>query len=224
MEIEKDEDYSTCSEYEIDSKSLNNIIEPINKQNNNFISEIYSIKSKTYQEQFISLLKKYNLDINSVNKLISNFAKTIDFNNNNTDMDFNNYIKYSEKLIIIIYNIKYYLKENRIDELINEIKSINEQLLNNNLLFILHRQKLLYLIKNNYVKDSLIYAQKNIIPLTENNDEFYKELGNIMNLLAYENIVDCPYNDIFNSDENYIDKIEDEIISMIFEFLLKFKK
>ena len=222
MEIEKDEDYSTCSEYETDSKSINNINEPINKPINNFISEIYSLKYKTYQEQFIALFKKYNLDINSLDKLIINFANLLNTNNSKIEMNINNYIHYSEKLIIKIYNIQYYLKEKRIDELINEIKSVNEKLLSNNLLFILHLQKLLHLIENNLVKDSLMYAQKYLIPLTENNDELYKKLGNVVSLLAYDNIKDCPYKDIITVDE-HIDNINDKIISMLLEFLLKIK-
>ena len=220
MEIEKDEEYSTCSEMEtIDTKSINDTIEQAIKPiNNNFIDEINSLKYKMYQAQFLSLFNKYNLEINSISKLISNYAKSIKYT---TKIDYNNYILYSEQLITKIYNIKYFLKENKIDEIINEIKSINENILSDNLLFILHMQKLSYYIKNNLIKESLVYAQKNLIYLTKNNSVLYKKLENIMSLLAYENIKECSDKELVKECTNNTDKIENEIICSILSFLMK---
>ena len=137
-------------------------------------------------------------------------------------MNYDDYIFYSEQLITNIYNIKYFLKENKIDELINEIKIINEKILNDNLLFIIHREKLIYYIKNNLVKESLIYAQKNLVCLTENNKMLYKKLENIMSLLAYENIKECNDKNLVNECINNNGKIEDEIICLILNFLIDY--
>ena len=135
MEIEKEEEYSTCSEFDTDSKSLNSINDPLSKPLNNFINEINSLKYKIYEEQFISIFTKYNIDVNNIYILISNYA------NLNTKINYDEYIHYSEKLLKKIYIIKYFLKENKIEEIINEIKSINKNILNNYyLLFIIHRQ------------------------------------------------------------------------------------
>ena len=223
MEIEKEEEYSTCSEYETNSFSLNNKEDSISKQNpeNNFTSEINYLKYKTYQEQFISLFEKYNIDKNYINDLVLNFANLV--NKNSNKIGISNYLIYSENLIIRIYKIKYYLKENKIEELIKEIKNINENILNKELLFILHRQKLLYLIQNNMISESLDYAKINMIPLTKNNDVLYKELGNSMSLLAYKNINDCSDNGIIKDYKSNVDKVENDVISRIFEFLIKFK-
>ena len=217
MEIEKDEEFSTCSELDTDAKSINETIEKVNKPPNNFIKEINTLKCKLYQDQFKLLLNKYRFDNNSLNKMISNYAKS---KNINIEMDYNNYICYSESLITKIYNIKYFLKENKIDELINEIRDINEKILNNNLLFDLHGKKLYHYIKNNMVGESLKYAQNNMISLTENNNILYKQLEKIMSLLAYKNINYCADKELVNEFENIIDKIEDETIYSILKFLI----
>ena len=220
MEIEKDEEFSISSELETDTKSINVIIEKVNKPTNNFIKEINSLKYKLYKDQFISLFNKYNLDINLINNMISNYAKS---KNSTVEIDYNNYIFYSENLITKIYNIKYFLKENRIDELINEIKDINEKILNNYLRFDLHKKKLFHFIKNNMVRETLIYAQSYMIPLTENNNILYKKLEKIMSLLAYENINDCADKKLVNEFENFIDEIEDKTIYSILIFLIENK-
>ena len=218
MEIEKDEEFSTCSELETtDTKSINDTIEQ-SRPKNNFSQEINFLKYKTYQEQFVLLFNQYNLEVNSIYQLITNYAKS---KKNIIEIDYNNYILFSEELITKIYNIKYFLKENKIDELINEIKSINENILNDNLLFILHKEKLIYYIKNNLVKESLIYAEKNLINLTKNNSVLYKKLENIMSLLAYENLKECADQELVNEYTNNDDKIEDEIIGLILRFLIK---
>ena len=100
MEIEKEEEYSTCSEFDTDSKSLNSINDPLSKPLNNFINEINSLKYKIYEEQFISIFTKYNIDVNNIYILISNYA------NLNTKINYDEYIHYSEKLLTQIYNIK----------------------------------------------------------------------------------------------------------------------
>ena len=218
MEIEKDEEFSTCSELETtDTKSINDIIEQ-SKPKNNFIQEINFLKYKTYQEQFVLLFNQYNLEVNSISQLITNYAKS---KKDTIEIDYNNYIQFSEQLITKIYNIKYFLKENKIDELINEIKSINEKILNDNLLFILHKEKLIYYIKENLVKESLAYAQKNLINLTKNNSVLYNKLENVMSLLAYENIKECTDKELVNESTSNNDKIEDEIIGLILRFLIK---
>ena len=218
MEIEKDEEFSTCSELETtDTKSINDTIEQ-SKPKNNFIQEINFLKYKTYQEQFVLLFNQYNLEVNSISQLITNYAKS---KKDTTEIDYNDYILFSEQLITKIYNIKYFLKENKIDELINEIKSINEKILNDNLLFILHKEKLIYYIKENLVKESLAYAQKNLINLTINNSVLYKKLENVMSLLAYENIKECADKELVNESTNNNNKIEDEIIGLILRFLIK---
>ena len=218
MEIEKDEEFSTCSELETtDTKSINDIIEQ-SKPKNNFIQEINFLKYKTYQEQFVLLFNQYNLEVNSISQLITNYAKS---KKDTIEMDYNNYILFSEQLITKIYNIKYFLKENKIDELISEIKSINENILNDNILFILHKEKLIYYIKENLVKESLAYAQQNLINLTKNNSVLYKKLENVMSLLAYENIKECADKELVNESTSNNDKIEDEIIGLILRFLIK---
>lgn len=229
MEIERDEENSSYSGYETDSNSQNFAMCPRphpdkKNQKNDFISEINSSKFKLYQDQFISLFTKYNININYIHNLITNYANNKENKNIDIDLDYNNFIFYSEKLITKIYNIKYFFKENRTNELIDEIKSINENILNNKkILFIIHKEKLIYLIRNNYVNDSLIYAQQYMVPLTLNNEYLYKELGNIMSLLAYNNINDFPDKDKDMFNDNSKNKNEDEIISFVLKFLIEMK-
>ena len=220
MEIEKEEEnsISTFSDLEVDSKSISNIVnlnKSMTSQLNNFDSIINSLKYKTYQDQFISLFNKYNIDINNLDKLILNYSNTKAEKKHSDD-----YIYYAEKLLTQIYNIKYFLKENKINEVINEINDINEKILNEELLFALHRQKLITLIKKDMINESLLYAQKYLLPLSENNQILYNELEKVMGILGYKNIKDCPDKEIIDDNDKILDKIEDEILSALLIFLI----
>jgi len=220
MEIEKEEEnsISTFSDLEADSKSISNIVnlnKSMTSQLNNFDSIINSLKYKTYQDQFISLFNKYNIDINNLDKLILNYSNTKAEKKHSDD-----YIYYAEKLLTQIYNIKYFLKENKINEVINEINDINEKILNGELLFALHRQKLITLIKKDMINESLLYAQKYLLPLSENNQILYNELEKVMGILGYKNIKDCPDKELIDDNDKILDKIEDEILSALLIFLI----
>jgi len=220
MEIEKEEEnsISTFSDLEVDSKSISNIVnlnKSMTSQLNNFDSIINSLKYKTYQDQFISLFNKYNIDINNLDKLILNYSNTKAEKKHSDD-----YIYYAEKLLTQIYNIKYFLKENKINEVINEINDINEKILNEELLFVLHRQKLITLIKKDMINESLLYAQKYLLPLSENNQILYNELEKVMGILGYKNIKDCPDKELIDDNDKILDKIEDEILSALLIFLI----
>ena len=220
MEIEKEEEYSTStfSDLEADSKSISNIInisKSMPSQISNFDSIINSLKYKTYQDQFISLFNKYNIDINNLDKLILNYSNVKEQKKHKDD-----YIYYAEKLLTQIYNIKYFLKENKINEVINEINGINEKILNEKLLFALHRQKLIYLIKKDMINESLLYAQTYLLPLSENNKILYNELEKVMGILGYKDIKDCPDKELIDDNDKILDKIEDEILSTILIFLI----
>jgi len=220
MEIEKEEEYSTStfSDLEADSKSISNITnisKSMPSQISNFDNIINSLKYKTYQDQFISLFNKHNIDINNLDKLILNYSK-IKVQKKNSD----DYIYYAEKLLTQIYNIKYFLKENKINEVINEINGINEQILNEKLLFDLHRQKLIYLIKKDMINESLLYAQKYLLPLSENNKNLYNELEKVMGILGYKDIKDCPDKDLLDGNDKILDRLENEILSTMLIFLI----
>jgi len=220
MEIEKEEEYSasTFSDLEADSKSISNITnisKSMPSQISNFDNIINSLKYKTYQDQFISLFNKHNIDINNLDKLILNYSKTKVQKKNSDD-----YIYYAEKLLTQIYNIKYFLKENKINEVINEINGINEQILNEKLLFDLHRQKLIYLIKKDMINESLLYAQKYLLPLSENNKNLYNELEKVMGILGYKDIKDCPDKDLLDGNDIILDRLENEILSTMLIFLI----
>jgi len=220
MEIEKEEEnsISTFSDLEADSKSISNIVnlnKSMTSQLNNFDSIINSLKYKTYQDQFISLFNKYNIDINNLDKLILNYSNTKAEKKHSDD-----YIYYAEKLLTQIYNIKYFLKENKINEVINEINDINEKILNEELLFALHRQKLITLIKKDMINESLLYAQKYLLPLSENNQILYNELEKVMGILGYKNIKDCPDKELIDNNDKILDRIEDEILSALLIFLI----
>jgi len=220
MEIEKEEEYSTStfSDLEADSKSISNITnisKSMPSQISNFDNIINSLKYKTYQDQFISLFNKHNIDINNLDKLILNYSKIKDQKKNTED-----YIYFAEKLLTQIYNIKYFLKENKINEVINEINGINKQILNEKLLFDLHRQKLIYLIKKDMINESLLYAQKYLLPLSENNKNLYNELEKVMGILGYKDIKDCPDKDLLDDNDKILDRLENEILSTMLIFLI----
>ena len=48
----------------------------------------------------------------------------------------------------------------------------------------------------------------------------YSELGNVMSLLAYENINDCPDKELLDKNGILSEKVEEEIIFIIIKFLI----
>ena len=86
----------------------------------------------------------------------------------------------------------------KIDEAINEINNINIEILEKNpsIHFELQKQKLIEIIKQNKIEESISFAQRTLYPITQNNEKLLNELEKIMSLLAFEDINQSPFKEL----------------------------
>lgn len=200
---------------EIENEDVYSIKTQEDDTSNDFINEINASKNKMYLDQLASFFKICNIDKNKIQKLLFNATKLKSIKTENNNLIFlSNFIEH-------IYKIKYDITSNNIEEAINEINSMNIEILKNNekLLFILQKQILINLIKKNKVNESLNYAKKNIIPLIKGNKKLFQELSDIMFLLSFKNINDCIDKDLLIVDDK---KLNDILYKTIYIILVYF--
>ena len=200
MEIETEDTCSTYTETEDVSQD-------------NFTKEINSIKSKMYSDQLISLFTTYNIDQNKIEKLLINL-KTI-YNENNNLLTISKFIEF-------VYKIKIDIISNNFENAISEIKNNYRNTLSGNkiILFMLHKQILLNLVKSNKIDESLNYAKKNLMPLALNNEGLYKEMGEVIFLLSFKNLNKYPDKEFISNDENKLSEIANKIVNMILLYFI----
>ena len=200
MELEIEDTCSTYAETEDISQD-------------NFTKEINNIKSKMYTDQLISLFTTYNIDQNKIGNLLINLKVIYNENNN---------LLVISKFIEFIYKIKTDISLNNFGNAIDEIKNNYRNVINNNsiILFILHKQVLLNLIKSNKIDESLKYAEKNLMPLTIDNAELYKELSDVLFLLSFKNLNEYPDKEFINNDENKLSEITKKIVNLILLYFI----
>ena len=155
---------------------------------------------KITNEQWNSELSKIRIKKENMNQLVANYL--IIEGHKNALLKFIEEakvkIEYDENLLDKRVKIRNLILEDNIQEAINEINNINSEILekNPNIHFELKKQKLISLIKENKVDESLEFAQKVLYPITQNNQKMLSELEKIMSLLAFENISQSPFKDI----------------------------
>jgi hypothetical protein len=130
---------------------------------------------------------------------------------------------FDENLLNKRFLIRELITKNKIKAAIDEINSLNKNILKENkiLLFILQRQILINYMQENNLNDALIFAQKSLLPLVEGDAFLYKELENTMGLMAYENINDAPEKELVT--EKFLEKIASKTNLVILNFLSKDK-
>ena len=155
---------------------------------------------KITNEQWNSELSKIRIKKENMNQLVANYL--IIEGHKNALLKFIQEakinIEYDEELLDKRVKIRNLILEDNIQEAINEINNINSEILekNPNIHFELKKQKLISLIQENKIDESLEFAQKVLYPITQNNQKMLSELEKIMSLLAFENISQSPFKDI----------------------------
>ena len=105
---------------------------------------------------------------------------------------------YDENLLEKRMIIRNLIINGKIDEAINEINNINIEILEKNpsIHFELQKQKLIEIIKQNKIEESILFAQRTLYPITQNNEKLLNELEKIMSLLAFEDINQSPFKEL----------------------------
>lgn len=126
---------------------------------------------------------------------------------------------FDENLLNKRFLIRRLISSNQIDKAIQEINSIDKNILIENkiIYFILQRQILINYIKENKLQEALTFAKNNLLQLTKDNDFLYKELERTMGLLAYENINDAPEKEIIS--EKFLERIATKVNLVILNYL-----
>ena len=212
MESEEEEEYSSFSNQ---IQSNVNDIENILNLNNE--SKLKSISNEKWQKELN--VQKMNKD--KMNKIIANYLfiqgycqplkKFITEAKIQFDFD--------EKLLNQRFLIRQLITTNQIEKAIQEINSIDKNILIENKVinFVLQRQILFNYIKENKLQESLNFAKDNLLPLSEGDEFLYKELEKAMGVLAYENINDSPEKELIT--DKFLEKVASKINLVILNYL-----
>ena len=212
MESEEEEEYSSFSNQ---IQSNVNDIENILNLNNE--SKLKSISNEKWQKELN--VQKMNKD--KMNKIIANYLfiqgycqplkKFISEAKIQFDFD--------EKLLNQRFLIRQLITTNQIEKAIQEINSIDKNILIENKVinFVLQRQILFNYIKENKLQEALNFAKDNLLPLSERDEFLYKELEKAMGVLAYENINDSPEKELIT--DKFLEKVASKINLVILNYL-----
>ena len=212
MESEEEEEYSSFSNQ---IQSNVNDIENILNLNNE--SKLKSISNEKWQKELN--VQKMNKD--KMNKIIANYLfiqgycqplkKFISEAKIQFDFD--------EKLLNQRFLIRQLITTNQIEKAIQEINSIDKNILIENKVinFVLQRQILFNYIKENKLQEALNFAKDNLLPLSEGDEFLYKELEKAMGVLAYENINDSPEKELIT--DKFLEKVASKINLVILNYL-----
>ncbi len=230
MESEEEEEYSNVSVHL--PENLGEIENKINLNND--------LKKKSISnEKWFKELNSHKINKDKMNMIIANYLfvqgyclplkKFIEETKIKFDFD--------EKLLNKRYLIRQLIAKNKIREAVNEINSLNKDILKENkiIYFVLQRQILINYIQENNLTEALYFAKNTMLPLVEGDNFLYKELEKTMGLMAYENINDIPEKEIIT--EKFLEKIasktnlvilnnlsRDKIINLNLEMLIKLTK
>ena len=212
MESEEEEEYSSFS-----NQIQSNVNDIENILNLNDESKLKSISNEKWQKELN--VQKMNKD--KMNKIIANYLfiqgycqplkKFISEAKIQFDFD--------EKLLNQRFLIRQLITTNQIEKAIQEINSIDKNILIENKVinFVLQRQILFNYIKENKLQEALNFAKDNLLPLSEGDEFLYKELEKAMGVLAYENINDSPEKELIT--DKFLEKVASKINLVILNYL-----
>ena len=212
MESEEEEEYSSFSNQ---IQSNVNDIENILNLNNE--SKLKSISNEKWQKELN--VQKMNKD--KMNKIIANYlfiqgyCQPLKKFVSEAKIQFD----FDEKLLNQRFLIRQLITTNQIEKAIQEINSINKNILIENKVinFVLQRQILFNYIKENKLQEALNFAKDILLPLSEGDEFLYKELEKAMGVLAYENINDSPEKELMT--DKFLEKVASKMNLVILNYL-----
>ena len=216
MESEEEEEYSNISAHLQD-----NMGDLENKLNLN--SEIK--KKSITNEKWFKELNSHKINKDKMDQIIANYLfiqgyciplkKFISESKIKFDFD--------EKLLMKRFLILQLITKNKIEQAIDEINSLNKNILKENkiIYYILQRQILLNYMQDNKIHDALYFAKNTLLPLVEGDNLLYQDFENTIGLMAYENINESPEKDIVS--DKFLEKIASKTNLVILNYLSRDK-
>ena len=216
MESDEEEEYSNISAHlpdnmgDLENKlNLNNEIKRKSITNEKWFKELNSHKiNKDKMDQIIAnylFIQGYCIPLK---KFILESKIKFDFD---------------EKLLNKRFLINQLVTKNKIEQAINEINSLNKNILKENkiIYYILQRQILLNYMQDNKIHDALYFAKNTLLPLVEGDNLLYQDFENTIGLMAYENINESPEKDIVS--DKFLEKIASKTNLVILNYLSRDK-
>ena len=212
MESEEEEEYSSFSnQIQTNVNDIENIL------NLNNESKLKSISNEKWQKELN--VQKMNKD--KMNKIIANYLFIQGYCQPLKKFIIEAKIQFDfdEKLLNQRFLIRQLITTNQIEKAIQEINSIDKNILIENKVinFVLQRQILFNYIKENKLQEALNFAKDNLLPLSEGDEFLYKELEKAMGVLAYENINDSPEKELIT--DKFLEKVASKINLVILNYL-----
>ena len=216
MESEEEEEYSNISAHLQD-----NMGDLENKLNLN--SEIK--KKSITNEKWFKELNSHKINKDKMDQIIANYLfiqgyciplkKFISESKIKFDFD--------EKLLMKRFLILQLITKNKIEQAIDEINSLNKNILKENkiIYYILQRQILLNYMQDNKIHDALYFAKNTLLPLVQGDNLLYQDFENTIGLMAYENINESPEKDIVSN--KFLEKIASKTNLVILNYLSRDK-
>ena len=130
---------------------------------------------------------------------------------------------FDEKLLMKRFLILQLITKNKIEQAIDEINSLNKNILKENkiIYYILQRQILLNYMQDNKIHDALYFAKNTLLPLVEGDNLLYQDFENTIGLMAYENINESPEKDLVS--DKFLEKIASKTNLVILNYLSRDK-
>ena len=216
MESDEEEEYSNISAHlpdnmgDLENKlNLNNEIKRKSITNEKWFKELNSHKiNKDKMDQIIAnylFIQGYCIPLK---KFILETKIKFDFD---------------EKLLNKRFLINQLVTKNKIEQAINEINSLNKNILKENkiIYYILQRQILINYIQENKLNEALYFAKNTLLPLVEGDTLLYQDFENTIGLMAYENINESPEKDIVS--DKFLEKIASKTNLVILNYLSRDK-
>ncbi|KAL0908747.1 hypothetical protein M5K25_023256 [Dendrobium thyrsiflorum] len=96
--------------------------------------------------------------------------------------------------------VKRAVQSGNVQDAIEKVIHLNPEILNTNphLYFHLQQQKLIELIRYGKVEEALEFAQEELAPRGEENQNFLEELERTVALLAFEDVKNCPFGELLD--------------------------
>ena len=115
------------------------------------------------------------------------------------------------------------ITKNKIQQAIDEINSLDKNILKENkiIYYILQRQILLNYMQDNKLHEALYFAKNTLLPLVEGDNFLYQDFENTIGLMAYENINESPEKDIVSN--KFLEKIASKTNLVILNYLSRDK-
>ena len=216
MESEEEEEYSNISAHLQD-----NMGDLENKLNlNNEIKKKSITNEKWFKELNSHKINKDKMDLIIANYLfIQGYCIPLKKFISESKIKFD----FDEKLLMKRFLILQLITKNKIQQAIDEINSLDKNILKENkiIYYILQRQILLNYMQDNKLHEALYFAKNTLLPLVEGDNFLYQDFENTIGLMAYENINESPEKDIVSN--KFLEKIASKTNLVILNYLSRDK-